>query len=410
MAATGISGIDIRSSATRIVFRVALVDVLEQIVTSGTVKLYLYELQDDGTLKSYDFNDNTFKTTTLTTETVNMTHRTGNNGATNTGIWTYALTTVTGFTAGAIYIAQVECDGVSPYRQTREFQFSGGVPADLYAIGGQTIDGNNATLKLKQLDVTNSAGSAVIFQSTGSNGAGLFIGGNGTGEGLWIVAGSQGNGIEVSGGSSTGYGIYVNAAGGAAARLVGSAGCVQIVSSTGSAVEISAVAAMSNPCISISGSGTGSGIYITSAVSCISLDCPPGGYGVECPSGGIMFGGDLHGSVLGNGYGQTINGVGVRADVDTVKNKGVMATGTVTTGATSTSIPTTGMSPSGSAAGQFVGHSLYFTTNTTTAALRGLVCYITASTNATNPTFTVEMADGSALPATPVSGDTFVLG
>jgi len=41
--------------------------------------------------------------------------------------------------------------------------------------------------------------------------------------------------------------------------------------------------------------------------------------------------------------------------------------------------------------------------------LRGLACSVTASSNAATPTFTVAMSDNSALPAAPVSGDTFVI-
>jgi hypothetical protein len=99
----GFKGITIRQSADRILFRESIKDSSGLAVVTGSATLRIYELQNDGTLKSYDFNDNTFKTTALTTATVLMTHRTGNNSTVNTGIWTYALTTVSGFTAGNIY-------------------------------------------------------------------------------------------------------------------------------------------------------------------------------------------------------------------------------------------------------------------------------------------------------------------
>lgn len=85
---------------------------------------------NDGSLKSYDFNDNTFKTSALTTETASMTHRTGNNATTNTGIWTYRLATLTGFTAGNIYFVLVNNTGANPSDSTREFQF-GSAEGDL---------------------------------------------------------------------------------------------------------------------------------------------------------------------------------------------------------------------------------------------------------------------------------------
>lgn len=123
-------GIDVRQSTGRLIFRVLLLDGSGTVVTTGTTNLRIYELQDDGTLKSYDFNDNTFKTTALTTEHQTMTHRTGNNGTRNTGLWTSTLTTLTGFTAGTIYLVEVENSNASPAIQAREFQF-GNAEGDL---------------------------------------------------------------------------------------------------------------------------------------------------------------------------------------------------------------------------------------------------------------------------------------
>lgn len=81
--------------------------------------------------------------------------------------------------------------------------------------------------------------------------------------------------------------------------------------------------------------------------------------------------------------------------------------GTVTTGGTTTSVPTSaltidGGAASGVVASQFVGRVVIFTGNTTTAGLKGAQASITASTASNTPTLTV-----GTLPATPVSGDTF---
>lgn len=116
-------GIDLRQTGDRLVFRASLKDTDGAVVASGTTNLRLYEVQSDGSLKSYDWNDNTFKTGALTTEHLALTHRPGNNSTTNTGIWTGTLTTLTGFTAGNLYIAQVSNTGASPPQQEREFQF-----------------------------------------------------------------------------------------------------------------------------------------------------------------------------------------------------------------------------------------------------------------------------------------------
>lgn len=130
MALTDFKGIDVRATGARLVFRASLKDATGAKLTSDTTTYRLYELQDDGTLKSYDFNDNTFKTGALTTASASMTHRTGNNGTHNTGIWTAALTTLTGFTKDAIYLVQVNNASAAPTDQEREFQF-GGAQGDL---------------------------------------------------------------------------------------------------------------------------------------------------------------------------------------------------------------------------------------------------------------------------------------
>ena len=130
-------GIDVRRTGGTLVFRALLQDSTGAIVTSGTTTLYLYELQSDGTIKSYDFNDNTFKATALTTETLAMTHRKGNNATTNTGLWTATLATLTGFTVGAVYFVEVNNTGASPANQVREFQY-GSDQGDLITTAGAT--------------------------------------------------------------------------------------------------------------------------------------------------------------------------------------------------------------------------------------------------------------------------------
>ncbi len=56
--------------------------------------------------------------------------------------------------------------------------------SDLLSIGGELISGYNATLKLKQMDIQNSAGSALITKATGGNGHGFYAVGYGTGSGI----------------------------------------------------------------------------------------------------------------------------------------------------------------------------------------------------------------------------------
>lgn len=86
---------------------------------------------------------------------------------------------------------------------------------------------------------------------------------------------------------------------------------------------------------------------------------------------------------------------------------GAVPRGTVTTGGSTTSVPTSafsidGVAASGVVANQFDGRVVLFDGNTTTAGLQGAASAITANTASNTPTLTV-----GTLPATPVSGDTF---
>lgn len=166
--AAGASGIDIRQMNVQLVFRAHLQGLAGAIVTSGTAVLRLYEFQGDGTLLSYDFDDNTFKSGALTTEDLSMTHRTGNNGATDTGIWTCTLNTLTGFTAGAVYIAKVIASDALPTESAREFQF-GGAWDNSYDMAGQIrrlhgIGGGTKCIK----DFDESSTEWVIYDEAGT--------------------------------------------------------------------------------------------------------------------------------------------------------------------------------------------------------------------------------------------------
>lgn len=77
---------------------------------------------------------------------------------------------------------------------------------------------------------------------------------------------------------------------------------------------------------------------------------------------------------------------------------------TVGTGSTTTSIVTSACSPAGAAADQFKGRVVIFSNTTTTTSLRGAAALISASSNSATPTLTV-----STLPASPASGDTFII-
>lgn len=100
-------------------------------VTSGTVTIKGFEAQDDGTLQTFDFATNTFKSGTVTTLTANMTHRTGNNGAYLTGLWNYVFSNTDDFVAGNMYMFEIVHTTAAP----------DGIWLKYIHGGGQTIEG-----------------------------------------------------------------------------------------------------------------------------------------------------------------------------------------------------------------------------------------------------------------------------
>lgn len=120
-------GINVRQAGDRIIFRASLKNSAGAKVTaSGGTSLRTYEVQSDGGLLGYDWNSNTFKSGSPASGNVLMVHQTVSSGSFNTGIWTYALTTVTGFTRGNIYLAQVNNTTASPTDQEQEWQYGDG--------------------------------------------------------------------------------------------------------------------------------------------------------------------------------------------------------------------------------------------------------------------------------------------
>jgi len=167
----GFKGINVRQTGDRIVFRESLKDFSGNQVTTGTTNLRIFELQSDGSLKSYDFSSNTFKTTALTTAVQAMTHQQGNNSTYNTGVWTYALTTLSGFTVGNIYIYSVDNANATPTPIEREFQF-GGAEGDMIVTSSGFLEVDvealigNATAASRLKDLFTSAIEATVDTST----------------------------------------------------------------------------------------------------------------------------------------------------------------------------------------------------------------------------------------------------
>lgn len=124
MPNTGFKGVDVRqTNGNGLIFRALLQDTSGILVTGGSTSLYLYEIQSDSTLNSYDWNTHVFTSGILISETNSMTHRKGNGNTTNTGIWTYCLPNASGFSMSGVYLARVNNNNSFPNDQTREFQF-----------------------------------------------------------------------------------------------------------------------------------------------------------------------------------------------------------------------------------------------------------------------------------------------
>ncbi len=132
------SGIDIRQTNTRILFEALLTGLGGAIVTSGTCELRVYELQDDGTLKVYDWTTHDWVATGAGTpdDETTMTHRQrrDSTGADlDTGIWTKVLATLTNWTAGNIYFVEVYHADALPTIQMHKLQFGAANNASDYA-------------------------------------------------------------------------------------------------------------------------------------------------------------------------------------------------------------------------------------------------------------------------------------
>jgi hypothetical protein len=171
-------GIDVRATGDRIVVRALLLDSSGAKVTTGSASLYLYELQQDGSLKSFDFRDKMFKTVACAQETLALAHQTGNGGGTNTGIWTAAFEVEqqlessssgesassesspadeTPLTPGSVLIARVNHASASPAWQAREFQY-GGDQGDLPMTYGE--------VDAASLEPTSSAFETTLTEDT----------------------------------------------------------------------------------------------------------------------------------------------------------------------------------------------------------------------------------------------------
>lgn len=174
--------------------------------------------------------------------------------------------------------------------------------ANMVAIDGALTNGNNATLNLKQLNIVNSAGTALVASSTGSSGHGISATGNGVGEGISAV-----------GGSADGYGIS------AAGQGLASG----IIAHSPAGPGFQALGGTNSPGIDAVGAGSGAGMRATGG---------PNGHGIEA-KGGITSGDGINAAAQTSGDGMQLAGAGGGLDLNatTTDSLEVVSSGDLTT-------------------------------------------------------------------------------
>lgn len=234
--------------------------------------------------------------------------------------------------------------------------------------------------------------TATAFRATASNGDAMQLTAGGTGSAAVLTAGTDGHGMSITGGATAGNNaIYAESQSGDCLRLT--------VSTLGHAINATA-AGSSRHGLRVQGgsAGTSDGALFVAGT---------GGVGMRVGSF-TCTGAAIYSSTVAVASTFTVTGGIVAAITGDVtgnlsgKVQGSIVAGTVTTGASTTSIPTSSLSPAASVADQFKGRIVIFDKTTTTTALRGQATDITASSSGGTLTVT-------ALTTAPSSGDTFTI-
>lgn len=126
------TSIDIINGDVQVVFYVTNASDGSKI-TSGTVTLRIYELQSDGTLHQFDFDDNTFKDDNWTTPSGSLTHQSIGSGTdiNDTGLWTGSID-ATDFNDDTLYYFEVEPSDSNAINQIRVMMFDSHNSVDNY--------------------------------------------------------------------------------------------------------------------------------------------------------------------------------------------------------------------------------------------------------------------------------------
>lgn len=191
--------------------------------------------------------------------------------------------------------------------------------ANVTAIDGQATSGNNATLNLKQLNVSNSGGDAIVAASTGSNGNGINASGNGTGSGVKGTGGATGRGIYAVGGATSGAGIRAEGTNNAP-------GLLGVGQGTGAGIEADGGA--SGPGEKwVGGATSGAGLSITTTSGDGISVAPTAGHGMNLAANGTS----KHGLLATGGTAGTSDGIKGAAGTGGTDIRGIVADVSVTT-------------------------------------------------------------------------------
>jgi hypothetical protein len=221
--------------------------------------------------------------------------------------------------------------------------------------------------------VVNSAGDAVTFQSTGGNGVGLRVYGNGSGAGAYIAGGltghglygvgqGGGHGIFGQGGPTSGAGIFALGGGSGAGLSItgGATGHGLICQSSG--VNLSGIYVSGSLGVNIQGTGSGAvGINVAIATQgqCVQMTTPSGtavsiatnnaGHGMQISTGGLG-GNALYLNATGaQGTGLNVSGPGATSGTGIKVTGGAAGGVTIVGGAMASGLVISGGATSGNA-------------------------------------------------------------
>ena len=136
--------ISIRQTDDRIIFRAMKSDKKGISITSGEMELRVHELQDDGTLKVYDWSLDCFVSVGIGVPDCKITmsqqrFRDHEGKDEDTGIWTKVLQNLSQFVEGNVYMVQVLHPNGHPNTSMQEFEFSGVSKHRVPAVSNQGL-------------------------------------------------------------------------------------------------------------------------------------------------------------------------------------------------------------------------------------------------------------------------------